>query len=575
MKVNELGTAEFKKYFEARLQGQSLRRSGSSYAAKCPFHDDRTPSLSVNFEKGVWKCWSGAGCGGGGVIDFEMKFARCDKEVAMANIAEIMGLRQGFISGQRWEAAYDYTDEYGHLLYQVIRYPKDNYGKKKISFRHPDEQGGWVWSLDKCRRALYRLPDIITAREVLVFEGEKKVDLVRRDLEMVVEVAATCNSGGAEKWLDEYSPFLTGKKVIIFPDNDEKGEKHALQVANSIYRYAAGVKVVKLPGLPLKGDVVDWYAQGHQFGELVKEANQTPAWRPSEVSSGILVDVVEFTRHTPPSLNWMVEGLIQSGANGMIIARPKAGKSLLIADLCICLAAGLPWLPGNGGAGFYVERPARVAYVTREDAPQLTQWRLKKLARGREVVLEDIKANLYVNSRQEKQRLMIDDEDDRNELIRALEKHKTEFLVLDVFRRLHTAEENDNTAMQRVIDNVALIQEKTGCQVTLIHHETKGSEEATLTERIRGASAIAGYAEWVLGLRVVNRHEAKHEWVRLVEIEIKAALSPDNFYIKYIDQNPPQEGITVERVRWEPPRRGNKKSDGLQSEYSNAEEAPF
>ena len=40
-----------------------LKRVGSNYAARCPFHPDDTPSLYVSPSKGIWKCF---GCGFGG-----------------------------------------------------------------------------------------------------------------------------------------------------------------------------------------------------------------------------------------------------------------------------------------------------------------------------------------------------------------------------------------------------------------------------------------------------------------------------------------------------------------------------
>ena len=36
---------------------------GGNYTGRCPFHDDQEPSFSVNFEKGVWLCFSGCGRG--------------------------------------------------------------------------------------------------------------------------------------------------------------------------------------------------------------------------------------------------------------------------------------------------------------------------------------------------------------------------------------------------------------------------------------------------------------------------------------------------------------------------------
>ena len=49
-----------------------LKRVGNSYAAKCPFHSDRTPSFYVSPSKGIWKCF---GCGkGGDVIKFVAEY---------------------------------------------------------------------------------------------------------------------------------------------------------------------------------------------------------------------------------------------------------------------------------------------------------------------------------------------------------------------------------------------------------------------------------------------------------------------------------------------------------------------
>lgn len=49
-----------------------LKKQGTSYVACCPFHDEKTPSLSVNPKKGIWKCF---GCGAGtSPIDFIMQY---------------------------------------------------------------------------------------------------------------------------------------------------------------------------------------------------------------------------------------------------------------------------------------------------------------------------------------------------------------------------------------------------------------------------------------------------------------------------------------------------------------------
>ena len=45
--------------------GVRLTGSGDELKGRCPFHDDKTPSLSVNGAKGVWHCF---GCGASGNV---------------------------------------------------------------------------------------------------------------------------------------------------------------------------------------------------------------------------------------------------------------------------------------------------------------------------------------------------------------------------------------------------------------------------------------------------------------------------------------------------------------------------
>ena len=69
-------------------------------------------------------------------------------------------------------ATYDYVDESGDLLFQVVRK-----AGKQFSQRRPDGNGGWVWKLDGTRRLPYRLPRVLEAaangQRVYIAEGER------------------------------------------------------------------------------------------------------------------------------------------------------------------------------------------------------------------------------------------------------------------------------------------------------------------------------------------------------------------------------------------------------------------
>jgi putative DNA primase/helicase len=76
----------------------------------------------------------------------------------------------------------------------------------------------------------------------------------------------------------EYNEYLRGRHVVVLPDNDGPGRKHAEQVAAATHGTAASVRIVELPGLPEKGDVSDWLDAGGSADELIRLADATATW---------------------------------------------------------------------------------------------------------------------------------------------------------------------------------------------------------------------------------------------------------------------------------------------------------
>lgn len=68
-----------------------LRRAGRGYVGRCPWHDDRKPSLQVNPDRQTWKCWV---CDiGGDVFSFVMKREGCDFREALNMLADRAGIQ--------------------------------------------------------------------------------------------------------------------------------------------------------------------------------------------------------------------------------------------------------------------------------------------------------------------------------------------------------------------------------------------------------------------------------------------------------------------------------------------------
>lgn len=71
-------------YYSARLPKLS-RPNGAGWAqARCPFHEDRAASLSVNLVHGGWRCF--AGCGQGDLLSFHERLTGMGFRDAVAEL---------------------------------------------------------------------------------------------------------------------------------------------------------------------------------------------------------------------------------------------------------------------------------------------------------------------------------------------------------------------------------------------------------------------------------------------------------------------------------------------------------
>ncbi len=271
----------------AALGDRVKQRRQDGCQAQCPGHEDNRASLAVKYVDGVvlMKCHAG-----------------CDNEA----IARALDIRMVDLFNEprsmqkpRVVKTYPYRDEQGKLLYETCRFdPKD------FRPRRPAPGGGWEYNMGDVRRVLYRLPELIASAPKAVFvpEGERDVDTV-----VSLGLVATTNVGGAGKWRPEYSEFLRGRYVVILPDNDDAGRKHAEQVRSMLTGIASSIVIVALPGLPLKGDVTDWVAGGGTRDQLLAMCKppKPPTSRDAEIrrklaaAVSLLSEVTELVSAAP------------------------------------------------------------------------------------------------------------------------------------------------------------------------------------------------------------------------------------------------------------------------------------
>ena len=103
-----------------------LRRAGRNFVGLCPFHNEKTPSFSVNAERGFFHCF---GCGAGGsVFNFIMRVEGLNFPEAVRSLAKKYGVtlperdESGPASGEREtmrQANQVAADFYAHVLWNT------------------------------------------------------------------------------------------------------------------------------------------------------------------------------------------------------------------------------------------------------------------------------------------------------------------------------------------------------------------------------------------------------------------------------------------------------------------------
>lgn len=285
------------------------RRSGGGYQVRCPAHDDKKASLNIREGERGLLIYCHAGCTVKSVLDklglrhddifYEARVGNGQSRPRLAVIGmnaqggepvtavpvppkparsqfmQVVPPERGRadLNAARLVQTYDYRDENGHLLYQVVRYEPKDFRQRRPD---PERPGQWIWKLEGVRRVLYRLPEILQAHPdatVWIVEGEKDADALAAQ-----GFVATSSVGGAGKWKPEYAESLRDRDVVVIPDNDEPGRDHAEAIRQSLLNIARSVHVLHLPGLPLKGDVSDWLAiEGQDAERLAIVAEESVA----------------------------------------------------------------------------------------------------------------------------------------------------------------------------------------------------------------------------------------------------------------------------------------------------------
>ena len=427
---------------------QNARRNGRGFMARCPSHEDKKNSLSITpSESGniLMKCM--AGCSTKSVID---AVGLTWRDLAAFNVDNRQPDDDPVI------ARYVYVDEQQSPLFRVCR----TRSKQFFQERFEASTGTFFPGMNGARRVVYQLPEVLAGETVFIVEGEKDVDKLTS-----IGLTATTNPGGAGKWKAEYSGTLKGKQVVILPDNDDPGQKHALAVARAVLSVAQSVKVVSLPDLPPKGDVSD-YLDTHTKEDLLalvqsaKPFNDKPAGR-----TPITVRISDVERE---EIHYLLRNRVALRKLTDIHGDPGEGKSFVSQAIAAAVSCG-DGLPGDSN-----REPGNVIIMSAEDG-------LSDTIRPR---LEDLGADLtrifflrgLIDEKGQERALSLEDLD---VIERAIIEHSAILVIIDPIIAYTAAKDTHKAAEVRsLLAPLSMLADKHSCAIILIRHLTKGTAKA-------------------------------------------------------------------------------------------------
>ena len=426
---------------------------------------------------------------GGGVVDLIRR-----EEGADAQVGAILEQKFGVEGGQadkvkpnEWLAcAYDYIDENGEVRYQVLRYEP-----KTFRQRSRGSDGQWRNSMEGIEALPYHLPDILSRpmENLYIVEGEKACDALRKEGLLV-----TTSHGGAGNWKPELDQWFTGRKIIILPDNDDAGRAHALKIARRIHQ-GNWIKIVELPGLGPKGDIVDWLRDGNTVQELKALVKATNLYDPEEDDEPDIEIAEELEDSelyelltaedamTMPPVSYLIDGLIPKNSLAMIYGTPGAGKSFLALDMALCIAHGRSWRSKETKKG-------GVIYLASEGFGGVGQ-RLRAWYSHNQV-------SDHCDLRFMRTAIDFIEPENIEKLIRTISnvEFNVSMIVVDTVARSFSGEENSAKEMGGFVRACGALMSATGATVLGVHHAGKAIDRG-----LRGSNALEGASDAILSVK--------------------------------------------------------------------------
>jgi hypothetical protein len=213
---------------------------------------------------------------------------------------------------------------------------------------------------------------------------------------------------------------------------------------------------------------------------------------PESPTSSSVRSLAQLLEQQPVAIPSLVEpGLLPAQGILFLGGEPKLGKSLLVANLALALAAGVDRL------GFQIPTARRVL-ICQFELP-LPQF-VSRLTLMRRTLGPTADEHLFVDTRSAGH--LLSTVQGLNHLLAAARAAQAEVIVLDPLYSTHDQDENDTRAMAALCQCLLRLRDATRAALIVIHHVRKSINRHEIGSAFRGSSALHAVGDsYVLATR--------------------------------------------------------------------------
>ncbi|GAB2621345.1 AAA family ATPase [Novilysobacter erysipheiresistens] len=492
------------------LLGGVTQPDKNQWLVRCPAHDDHTASLSVSVdEDGTVALYCHRGCSAKKVCEAigltlpdlfppkgkatkPTKAKAKPKPTAKAKPAKPITdedrdeakqaakkLGPSSLVGFKLADVYPYRDASGKVWGWRARYESKTGGKQIKPFHHDGNE--WVLKERKPPRAgkpLYLLPEVLAAADpVFIVEGEKCADTLA-----AIDIAATTSGAASSAGKADWTP-LAGRRCIVWPDNDDPGEKYAADVAAKLTALGCDVSIIDVAalGLPNEGDdAADWL-QAYPTATADDVLNLSTI----EATTQEAVNLIRASDVAPKSINWLWDGYLARGMLGLLAGDGGTGKTTLALTIAAAITTG-----GKLPDGTKASRGSVIMWTGEDAIAEVLVPRLIEAG-------ADLDRVHFVASTGEGQ--FFDPATDMPALEQQTQRAGDVALVIvDPIVSAIVGDSHKNAEVRRGLQPLMTLAANTGAAVIGITHYAKGTAGRKTNDRVIGSVAFSAVARVVL-----------------------------------------------------------------------------